>query len=78
VEVAEVRTSCDCFHVILQPRVVGPGERVEATAIVDLAHDPQFTGHLGLDATGYTPSKNTIAFVIRANVKVDVVPRGNE
>jgi hypothetical protein len=75
VDIAEVRTSCDCFRVILLTPVVGPGERVEATAMVDLAHDPEFSGRLGLDATGYTLSKKTIAFLIRADVKVDTEPR---
>jgi hypothetical protein len=69
IEVVEVATSCDCFHVDVAKRVIAPGEQIEATAGLDLSHDRRFVGCLRLDATGRN-SDTARAFVIHAVVKV--------
>ena len=68
---AEVRTSCDCFQVTLEKKVILPGERIRAAAKVDFAHDPKFSGRLGLQAEGLATAEKTPAFVIQVDVKVE-------
>jgi hypothetical protein len=71
VEVAEVRTSCDCFRVDLPTDIIEPGQKVQATARIDLSDDPKFAGRLVLDATARAKDQKAIAFVIYADVKVE-------
>lgn len=57
VEVAKIRTSCDCLSVDLSDRLVRPRQAVTAQATIDLSDEPEFSGGLRpeaefLDATG--------------------------
>jgi hypothetical protein len=77
VEVAEVRTSCDCFEITLEQKVVPPGGKVAGRAKVDFAQDPQFAGSLRLEGQGTTKGQK-LAFAIYADVEVKRSPRGVE
>ncbi len=63
-------SSCDCFSVSLNTKVVPAGEKVLATATVDFTSDPAFKGRLTLSATGKTLSGKVAAFAIHVDVKV--------
>lgn len=78
VEVEEVRTSCDCFEITLEQRVIPPGGKVAARGKVDFTHDPRFTGSLRLDSQGTTQGQKTLAFAVYAIVEVKRFPRGVE
>jgi hypothetical protein len=70
VVVAAVRTDCDCLAVTLEDTVVGPGQRVAATAIIDLRSDPYFSGGLCPQARGITNDGARLAFIITVNIRV--------
>jgi hypothetical protein len=72
VTVADIRTSCECFQIRLRQKVVGPGETVPATAVVDFSKDAQFVGRLRLRADGavLTDSGAQDGFVLEADVDV--------
>ena len=70
VEIVGVRTSCDCFEVVVQRTIVGVGEKVEAVAKIDFRDDPNYRGRLVLEAEGAAKEKNRLAFVINVNVTV--------
>jgi len=53
VDVAEVRTSCDCLRINLARRAVGPSERVAALVQLDLALEPEFCGGLDMTVDGF-------------------------
>src|SRR5262249_30076558 len=76
VEVATIKTSCPCFRVSLPANVVLPGTEVTATATVDFAEDPDFTGSLAMDAEGTVEAQPTPAFVVIVSVKVEATIRG--
>ncbi len=71
IAVAEVRTSCECFQVTLEKKIIAPGERIRAVVKVDFAHDPKFVGQLGLQTEGVATTEKTPAFVIQVDVKVE-------
>jgi len=64
-----IKTSCDCLSVNLQKKIIEPGEKVKAIAVVDSSHDASFTGSLRLDATGFQAETGAKAFEIYVNVK---------
>jgi hypothetical protein len=66
-----VRTSCDCFSVNMEKKIIAPGEKVKAIAVVDSSHDASFTGSLRLDATGIEAETGAKAFEIYVNVKIE-------
>lgn len=70
VEVERIETSCPCFTIELKKNTIGPGEEVTATARVDLASEPSFTGALRLEATGLTGTVGVKAFRISCNLQV--------
>lgn len=72
VTVADIRTSCECFQIRLQQKVVGPGQTVPATAVVDFSKDAQFVGRLRLRADGsvFTESGPKDGFALEADVDV--------
>lgn len=70
IELCQVGSSCDCCSVTLEKDIVEPGEKVKATAKVDLAHDPRFVGRLSLDARGYSQSNHVLAFQIEIKLHV--------
>jgi hypothetical protein len=71
VEVSDIGTSCDCFAVLLQTNVIGPGEQIWAKAKVDFTHDAAFKGSLRLSATGKSPTHAEAIFEIVADVTVE-------
>ena len=70
VEIATITTSCECFEVILERTTIAGGEKIKATAKVDLTDDPDFAGSLGLRTEGKVNDQDVLAFVIRAKVAV--------
>lgn len=70
VEVASIKTSCDCFFVTLNSTVIEPGAKVSGVAKVDLSDDPAFVGSLLLEAKGLAKNGSMPAFVIFVRVKV--------
>ncbi len=70
VEIATITTSCECFEVILERTTIAGGEKIKATAKVDLTDDPDFAGSLGLRTEGKVNDQDLLAFVIRAKVAV--------
>jgi hypothetical protein len=71
VEVSEVKTSCDCFKVVLQKSLIAPAEKIWANAIVDFAKDLSFTGSLRLEATGVMTPSGGDAFAVLVDVKIE-------
>jgi|SRR5579884_1430302 len=69
-EIAEIMTSCDCFEVTLEKKLVLPGEKTQAKMKVDFAHEPNFTGSLGLRAEGVAKTRGELAFVLSVEVVV--------
>jgi hypothetical protein len=69
-EVTEVRTSCDCLEILLSTKSVNPREEINAKAIIDMSHDPGFSGCLRLAAKGMTNGDRQSEFTIYANVLV--------
>jgi hypothetical protein len=70
VEIGTIATSCECFEVILERRIVAAGEKIKATAKVDLTDDLLFAGSLDLWAEGKVTEQDVLAFVIKAKVTV--------
>jgi hypothetical protein len=70
VEILAIRTSCDCFEVTIERKVVEAGDRVKAVAKIDFRDDPRYRGKLGLEAEGTAKHKKANAFFIKANVTV--------
>lgn len=70
VEVTQIYTSCDCFEVALEKKVIPPGERIKANLKIDFAHEPNFTAELGLRAEGAAKAETTMVFVLRVEVVV--------
>jgi len=71
VEINSVITSCDCFNVVLEKKVVPAGEQTTGTAIIDFSGDKAYSGHLLLSARGMPRHGKIAAFVIQAKVKVE-------
>jgi hypothetical protein len=69
VEIAETKSSCECFHVDFAQRTVAGGEKIQAVARLELDKEPWFTGQLQLEAQGKAAS-GAIAFSIQAHVRV--------
>ncbi len=70
VEITKTKSSCECFQVKTPSEFVEPGQKMKASAVLDLSDDPKFTGKLGLELSGSMRSGKTPAFVLRAEVKV--------
>jgi hypothetical protein len=70
VEVAEIRTSCECFQVTLEKKSIAPGERIRASLKVDFAEEPSFSGQLNLRAGGIAKAETEMAFVLCVDVIV--------
>src|SRR6266481_2346972 len=65
VEIAAVRTSCDCFEVTVERKVVEAGDRVKAVAKVDFRDDTRYRGKLLLEAEGVGKDKEAYPFLIK-------------
>jgi hypothetical protein len=70
VEIAEIRTSCDCFEVVLDRTIVPEGDQVKAAVKVDFGDDPSYRGKLRLEAEARARNKEGLAFLIKAIVRV--------
>ncbi|MHB1423824.1 MAG: MauE/DoxX family redox-associated membrane protein [Gemmataceae bacterium] len=68
-EIANIDSSCACFHVDLAQRTVAGGETIRAVARLELDKEPRFSGELQPEARGWTPS-GALAFSIQAHVRV--------
>src|SRR5262249_8523852 len=49
-EAASLRSSCECFKVVLETQQIPPGGVVLARASVDFSDDPQFSGRMRMTA----------------------------
>lgn len=70
IEIDVIRTSCDCFEVILEAMRVPGNQKVRAVVKVDFSDDPFYRGRLLLGAEGTAKDNEAYAFLIKANVTV--------
>jgi hypothetical protein len=71
VELAAVKTTCECLEVVVSKKALGPGETVTAEVRVNFTTDPKFTGPLAMEATGHVKQSKVVAFTIAVDVKVE-------
>jgi hypothetical protein len=78
VEIVEIQTSCDCLEVTLEKKILLPGEKTQAKMKVEFAHEPNFTGSLGLRVEGVAKTGGELAFVLWVDVIVRDVNKGQD
>ena len=71
VPVNEIETSCDCLHVDVPRRAVPAKGKAVAIIQLDLAHDKESVGNLGIEVRGYATERR-LAF--RLTVDVSILP----
>ena len=69
VDIAEIRTTCECLRVLLPCRSIGPDEKVAATLRCDFRSDPDYAGILAMNADAVTRD-GTVAFDVKVNIEV--------
>jgi hypothetical protein len=68
VELSRIETSCPCLTVDM-PHYLAPAEQVSAGATLDLRDEPDFTGEMAIEITGWTRAGEQ-AFAVVVEVKV--------
>ena len=71
-DVAEIRTSCECLSVSLPKRVFAPGEDIQLKLRFDFQDEPEFVGGLCADVQAFDSRG---AEVLQFNVAIDGVGR---
>ena len=64
------RTSCDCLRVELDATRVEPGAEVGGRAVIDLSHEPDFSGGLSLDVEASAAEDGRPVFALKLSVEV--------
>lgn len=77
VDIGKIETTCDCLVIDLPTRVIPPSAKVAARAKLDLTHEDDFHGHLGIEVRGYTKSK-ALAFSLLVAVTVPREGHGDQ
>jgi hypothetical protein len=73
VNVANIWSSCPCLEVELSPSKVGPSETASARINLNLAEEPDFTGHLRMQVEGRTTEGR---LAVSLEIRVTVSPIG--
>ena len=73
VTVSEVESSCSCLTLRLDRATIEPGGQTEATAVLDLNKEPDFTGGLLMTIKGFTRDRATRKEVFELTAEVDVL-----
>jgi len=68
VELAKIESSCPCLTVDVPSRIA-PGEQICGRANLDLRDEPDFTGDLAIEITGWTRA-GKLAFLVTTYVSV--------
>jgi len=65
IQLARIDTSCSCLTVDV-PLHISPGEQVEGRAKLDLRDEPNFTGEVAIEITGWTSAGEQAFLVVDA------------
>jgi len=74
VEIAKLKSSCDCLTLEFPNRRLEPGETVTCRGLLDMTKEPQFKGRLGIECEGRTAS-GELAFAMRLDVTIKGILR---